>query len=400
MKIGENRGNMRIFKCSYRRMNVKCTCYIFANNKQEVQHKMAQKALIATSINEVRFLAQYGSKTRELERIFWQLGFSYTSGLPLIAILQSIKSELYFEENISLLQSMLHALEQGNTLSSALQKHEKLCGNLVLALFAIGEKSGFLQETCELCAKAIAQKNEYKSALKKAMIYPCVLAFSFIAVFIILAFFVIPEFAGLYEELGANLPLSTSIILKLCTFLQAYIFEICVCIVALILLGTAFLRQKKLKDRILLRLPFFSRVVIDYQLYIYFLGLHYFLKSRVPFMTSVEQCAKLLHNSVLHEKFMPLKTMLNNGIPLSQAFSNLDIQIANIALLKSGEQSGMLDKALELNAVFYKNNFTQSLQTLQILMQPIATMAIGILIAGLAYSIVSPMWQLLDVVSM
>lgn len=388
---------MRLFKCKYQRINTQGVRYIFAQNMQDAKQKMTQKALLITNIHEVRFLTRYGDKMQELERIFWQLGFGYTSGLPLLSILQSIKSELYFEDNIALLQSMLYALEKGNTLSSALQQHADLCGDLVLALFTIGEKSGFLQETCELCAKEIAQKHAYKLALRKAMIYPCILAFSFLCVFIILALFVIPEFAQLYRELGTNLPLSTNIILNICDFLQTYIFEICACIGIFILLCAIFFGRKTIKDRILLHIPFFNRVVIDYQLYIYFLGLHYFLKSKVPFMTSIEQCAKLLHNGVLYQKFMPLASMLNSGIPLSQAFSSLDIQIANIALLQSGEKSGMLDKALELNAAFYKNNFTQSLQTLQILMQPIATMIMGILIAGLAYSIVSPMWQLLEV---
>lgn len=387
---------MRLFKCSYQCINRHGVRYIFAKNIQDAKHKMAQKALLVTNIHEVHFLAQ-GGKTQELERIFWQLGFGYTSGLSLISILQSIKSELHFEDNVALLQSMIYALEKGNTLSSALCQHVKLCGNLVLALFTIGEKSGFLQETCELCAKEIAQKNSYKLALQKAMIYPCILAFSFLCVFIVLALFVIPEFSQLYRDLGANLPLSTNIVIAICDFLQAYIFEICACIGIFILLCVVFLGKKSLKDKLLLHIPFFNKVVIDYQLYIYFLGLHYFLTSKVPFETSIEQCAKLLHNNVLYQKFLPLSSMLNSGIPLSKALSNLDIQIANIALLQSGEQSGMLDKALELNAAFYKNNFRQSLQTLQILMQPVATMIMGILIALLAYSIVSPMWQLLDV---
>lgn len=388
---------MRIFKCSYQRMHINGVCYIFAQNIQDAKNKMAKKALLVTNIHEVRFLTHYGNKTQELERIFWQLGFGYTSGLSLIDILQSIKSELYFKDNITLIQSMIYALEHGSTLSSALKKHSDICGNLVLALFAIGEKSGFLQETCELCAKEIAQKNAYNLAIRKAMIYPFILASTFLCVFVVLALFVIPEFAQLYNELGANLPLSTSIVISICNFFQTHIFELFGCIGIFALLCVVFLRQQALKDNLLLHIPFFNKVVVDYQLYIYFLGLHYFLKSKVPFTTSIQQCNKLLHNSVLYKKFMPLETMLNNGIPLSQAFNNLDIQIANISLLQSGEQSGMLDKALELNSTFYKNNFTQSLQILQILMQPIATMVVGVLIAGLAYSIVSPMWQLLEV---
>ncbi len=388
---------MRLFKCNYQRMHTHGVRYIFAQNIQDARHKMAQKALFVTNIHEVRFFMQYGGKAQELESIFWQLGFGYASGLHLIVVMQSIKEGLYFKDNIALLESMIYALQQGNTLSSALEKHVHLCGNLVLALFAIGEKSGFLQETCELCAKEIAQKNEYMQSLRKAMIYPCILALTFLCVFLILAFFVIPEFAQIYKDLGANLPLSTDIILTLCIFLQVHIFEIFACIGVFSLLCYILLRQKVLKDRILLHLPFFNNVMIDYQLYIYFLGLHYFLKSKISFIASIEQCNALLHNSILRQKFMPLNNMLQNGIPLSQAFKLLDLQIANIALLQSGEQSGMLDKTLELNAIFYKQRFIQSLQTLQILMQPFATMVIGVLIAWLAYSIVAPMWQLLEI---
>lgn len=388
---------MPLFKCNYQSINTQGVRYIFAKNTEEAKQKMLQKNLLVTNINEVSLFMRYGNKTQELERIFWQLEFSYTSGLHLISILQSIKKELYFKENAALLQSMIHALEKGDTLSSALQKHINTCGSLVVALFSIGEKSGFLQETCELCAKEISQKNSYIQALRNAMIYPLLLALSFLCVFFVLAFFVIPEFASLYNELGANLPFLTELTLKISSFLQSYIFEILACILIFIIFCFIFLNKKLVRDRILLHTPFINHVVTDYWLYIYFLGLHYFLKSKVPFMDSIVQCEKLIHNSVLQQKISHLRFMLDKGIPLSQALNSIDIKIANIALLQSGEQSGMLDKALELNARFYKDRFTQSLQTLQILSQPFTTIIMGILIAGLAYSIVAPMWQLLEV---
>lgn len=388
---------MPFFKCNYQSMNTQGVRYIFAQNTQEARQKMLQKNLLVVSIKEVSFFMQHGNKTQELERIFWQLGFSYTSGLHLISILQSIREELHFKENIALLQSMIFALEKGDTLSSALQKHVNTCGSLVVALFSIGERSGFLQETCELCAKEIARKNTYMQTLRNAMIYPFLLAISFLCVFFVLAFFVIPEFAELYRELGANLPFLTEIILKMCSFLQAYIFEILIFTIVCIMLCIVFLSKKVMRDNILLHIPFFNRVMIDYWLYIYFLGLHYFLKSKVSFMESVIQCEKLINNHILQQKISPLKSMLNKGIPLSQALSHVDIKIMNIALLQSGEQSGMLDKALELNARFYKDRFMQSLQILQTLSQPFATIIMGVLIAGLAYSVVAPMWQLLEV---
>lgn len=388
---------MPLFKCSYQDTNSQGVRFVFAQNMQEAKQKMLQQNLLVTNINEISFFMQYGNKTQELERIFWQLGFSYTSGLHLISILYSIKEELYFKDNIVLVQSMIHALEKGDSLSSALKKHVNICGSLVVALFSIGEKSGFLQETCELCAKEISQKNTYMQALRNAMIYPLLLVVSFLCVFFMLSFFVIPEFAILYKELDTNLPLITEIVLKICNFLQTYIFEIIAFILFFIILCVVFLSKKIMRDRILLHIPFLNHVIIDYWLYIYFLGLHYFLKSKVPFLESIMQCEKLINNGVLQQKISSLSYMLNKGMPLSKALSEVDIKIANIALLQSGEQSGMLDKALELNARFYKDRFTQSLKTLQILSQPFATIVMGIFIIVLAYSIVAPMWQLLEV---
>lgn len=388
---------MRLFKCGVQGINAHSVRYVFARDMQAAKQKMARKSLIVTHIHEVRFFTQQGTQSQELEGIFWQLGFGYASGLPLLTLLQSMKEGLYFQENIALAQSLMDALERGNTLSSALQQHTNICSHLVIAIFGIGEQSGLLQEACELCAKEIARRNEYTQALRQAMIYPCLLMLSFVCVCFILALFVIPEFAQIYQELGASLPLSTQIILESCAFLQSHAALIALCVGALLLLCAALLRRKRVRDYIMIHAPLLRHIITDYQLSIYFLGLHYFLKSKIPFATSIERCNMLLGNTIVRQHFAPMTTMIHNGMPLSEALSALPLQIANIALIQSGEQSGMLDRVLEFNAAFYKKRFTQALQTLQALAQPLATMLIGIAIALLAYSIVAPMWQLLDV---
>ncbi len=387
---------MKLFRCSYQSSNKQGFCFVFAKNKEEAQIKLLKKSILAINIQEFRLL-QYGGKIYELEGIFWQLGFGYSSGLNLIVILESIKDGLHYKENILLLQTMINNLNNGNTLSDALKKHVKLCGNLIVSIFEIGEKSGFLQEICDICAKEIAYKNEFLESLYKALIYPCILGFTFILVFIILSLFVIPEFAQIYDDLNATLPFSTQLMLSVSSLINNYIFEIIAILCCFLLILYAIFKKKTIRDSILIRSAFIKNIIIDYELYVYFLGLHYFLKSQVPFETSIEKCNELIENSVLKNKFSPLIDMLNSGIPLSQALNKLDIQISNISLLQSGEKSGMLDKTLYLNSMFYKKRFSKSLQIFQILMQPISTIIMGLLITWIAFGIVSPMWQLLEI---
>lgn len=388
---------MKVFKCSYQALDRRGTKYVIASSMQKAHEKLQKQFLLPLHIQEVSFFITL-SKIHELENIFWQLGFGYNSGLNLILILESIKENLYHKENIALLESMLNALHQGEKLSLALRQHTALCGNLIIALFEIGEKSGYLSETCELCAKELQQKNEFKDSIKKALIYPSILALAFLGVFVILSLFVIPEFTQIYNDLGAKLPISTVYMVTISKFLSMFFVEILCgfCFVAIFIIMT--LRIKTIKDRIILVLPIISKITIDYELYCYFLGLYYFLKSQASFEKSVETCTLLIGNLHLQNKFLCVGDFLHHGIPLSQALKRVDIHIANLALLESGEKSGMLDKALHLNAEFYKKQYTQALQTLKIVVEPLATLIIGGLVAFLALSIVSPMWQLLEVV--
>ena len=143
--------------------------------------------------------------------------------------------------------------------------------------------------------------------------------------------------------------------------------------------------------------PILNTIVIDYELYRYFLGLHYFIKSQITFEKSIETCNELIDNMYLKGKFSCITDLLHRGIPLSKALEEIDIHIANLVLLQSGEKSGTLDQALQLNAEFYKRRYKHTLQTLHTLIEPFATMIMGLFVAWLVFSIVSPMWGLLEV---
>ena len=160
---------MKIFKCYYQNIKKQGVMYIPAKNLEEATQKIQKKSVIIIHIKEITWFAMPSSKTRELENIFWQLGFGFNSGLHIITVLESIKEGLYHKDNIMFLESMLSSLYQGDTLSKALKEHSAICGSFVVALFEIGEKSGYLSQTCELCAKELGQKNEFLDSIRKDM---------------------------------------------------------------------------------------------------------------------------------------------------------------------------------------------------------------------------------------
>lgn len=393
---------MKLFKYTHISLDSddlrKCS-YVFAKDKIHATQKIQNKGINALNISEISLAAMLGNnKLNELENIFWQLGFGINSNLGLIQILESIRTNLHYKDHIILLDSIIAGLNGGEAISSGLKKHSKICGNLVVVLFEIGEKSGNLKEMCELSAKEIKQKNEFIHSIYKALIYPCILVISCVIAFFILSIYVLPEFAQMYKEMQTNLPKSTELIISMTNLISQYFSQIIIFFITLIFLIVILLRKKILRDKILLCIPIFNRILLDYELYRYFLGLYYFLTSKVSFLESINICNSLVNNASLKAKFAPTIDFLNKGHPLSFAFSNLDIEIANIALLQSGEKGGAFDKALQLNYEFYKKRYTQSLQNISTLIEPLITIVMGLFITWLAFSVVSPMWQLLEVV--
>ncbi|RDU65717.1 type II secretion system F family protein [Helicobacter didelphidarum] len=389
---------MKLYKCTYQSIEREGVKYLFASNTNEAEKKLQAKNLLPVRVEEVNiFMRLNYSRDYELMNIFWQLGFGFGSGLNILVILESIKSGLHYKENITLLDSMLVALNGGDPISKALKQHANLCGDLIVALFEIGEKSGKMQEICELCTTELQQKNDFTHTMRKALIYPSILGFALLCVFVIIAVFVIPEFAQIYMELDAELPLSTQGILIISSFINNYYIEIFISIFMITFVIKMLFAKKAIQDKIILQIPILNQIVLDYELYRYFLGLHYFLQSRVPFDKSVVYCNNFMGNMYIKDKFSSVFHILHNGYPLSYALQEINLNIANLALLKSGEKSGSLDKALFINAEFYKKRYKQTLQTLNILVEPIATIIMGLFVSWLAFSVVSPMWKLLEV---
>lgn len=390
---------MKLFKYTYVAVDKDKDGYIFAKNKAEAIEKLENKGVFLLRINEfgISNLINPNAKLDELENIFWQLGFGINSSLGLIALLESIREGLHFREHIALLDSIIQTLNGGESISVALKKHTKVCGNLVVVLFEIGEKSGKMSEMCELCAREIRAKNEFVQSMIKAMIYPCLLLVSCVVAFFILSLFVVPEFANIYGELNSSLPASTRYILAISGFLSEYFVQIVIFFIIFVSFVAALFSKKVMKDRILLNIPIINRILLDYELYRYFLGLYYFLSSKVDFLQSIEICNSLVNNVMIKESFKPVIDYLNGGHALSYAFSHIDIEIANISLLKSGEESGAFDKSLQLNYEFYKKRYKKALESLSIIIEPLITILMGLFITFLAFSVVSPMWQLLEI---
>ena len=106
-------------------------------------------------------------------------------------------------------------INSGHSLSASMETFRFELGNLTIAMVQLGEKTGNLDEALYALADMLEEIRSNFIKFKKAMAYPRNVMIAMAVAFTILISYVVPEFKAIFEELGADLPLPTLILLKL-----------------------------------------------------------------------------------------------------------------------------------------------------------------------------------------
>src|SRR6185295_10334144 len=154
-------------------------------------------------------------------------------------------------------------VEQGSSLSGALGKHDHVFNNLYVSMVRSGETGGSLDSTLLRLADMIEREVQLRGKIKSAMTYPIAVVVLVFLIMSAMLLFVVPQFEGIYKELGGTLPLPTRVLLGMSKIFKQY-WWICG------LLGIGFMqflkRYKKTErgraqiDAFKLRVPVFGNL--------------------------------------------------------------------------------------------------------------------------------------------
>jgi type IV pilus assembly protein PilC len=221
-----------------------------ARSSEELSRTLQREQITVIDISPARkeikipFLQTQKVKLKDLAIYSRQLSVLIDAELPLIQSLNILAEQTknrYFKHVI---REIREDVEAGSTLNQAKRKFPKVFDDLYCNLVASGEQSGSLDVMLRRLSEHLEKIVRLRSQVRQAMIYPsAVLSFAVLVV-IFLLWKVIPVFASIFIELGAKLPLLTSVVLSLSNFVQNYILFIAIGLVVLVV-GFRFWRRTR-----------------------------------------------------------------------------------------------------------------------------------------------------------
>lgn len=335
----------------------------------------------------------------EITLLIRQLATLLQSGLTLDRALQGTIAGMTSAPLRILTQQMLDELQQGDPLSTILERRPQQFDRFLCHLIRSGEQSSQLPQLLLQAADHRERQRTMRRQLWKASAYPLgVLTFSLlITLFLLLQ--VVPQFEVMFRNLGGALPLLTQQLLNTTHWLQQHALQLLTA-VALLPLSLYFGYQKiprfhHLMDRLLLQIPLIGSTLQELT-----------IARTARTLATLQQAATPLHQGLQHTQEMttlyPLQEVLQQlhqrvleGTPLSQAAmqSPLFPPIA-IQMIHAGEESGELTTMLARLADYYEGEVEHRLQQLTTWLEPLLILLIGGIVATIAIALYQPIFQM------
>jgi type IV pilus assembly protein PilC len=332
-----------------------------------------------------------------------QMATMMSSGVPLV---QSFEIVGRGHENARMQQLILDVkseVEAGNTLADSLAKHPLYFDELYVALVRAGEAAGILETLLDKIATYKEKVEAIKSKIKKALFYPAAVLVMAFVVTVVLMIFVIPQFAALFKDFGAELPAMTVMVIDMSNFFVAYWYAI-FGVIAGVIFGFIELKKRsatfrRIMDRVSLKAPVFGDILVKATIARFARTLSTMFAAGVPLVEAMDSVAGAAGNIVYGDAIRKMRDEIATGQQLQVAmrdtnlFPNMVVQMVAI-----GEESGSIDAMLAKVADFYEQEVDDAVDAMSSLMEPLIMAVLGVLIGGLVIAMYLPIFKMGQVV--
>jgi len=365
---------------------------------------LVEQNLFPTKIEETRGMLDFELtkekvKKKELMHFTRQLAVFVKAGIPLTDALLTIGDET---EDVALrraLSSLIDDLRNGGLLSAACREHEEVFPEYYIGILESAELTGQLDNALESLAEYLEREIDTRSKVVGALSYPMVVMVMAFGTVLMLAGYVLPQFKPLFEELGAELPLPTRMMLFVSRFFTDLWFITAgamMLFVAVIMFFTKNAKGKLLRERLVLKVPIISGIV-DYAILERFCRiLGAMVKAGVPLPEGLATTTQATSNVVYRERLVVARELMLEGKGFSGPL--IDTQLfpgAAKQMFKVGEETGTLDKQLETAAIYFDRELEARIKKFTTLFEPIMIVFVGVIVGFVAIALVSAMYGVL-----
>lgn len=327
-----------------------------------------------------------------------QLATMMSAGLPLVRALRSIARDQTDARLGRVLEQVGDDVQKGESLATALSRHPDAFGDVFVSLVQTGEVSGTLDEVLNHTAGYLERAELLRLKVQAALRYPTFILSFAAAVLAAMFFKIVPMFSDIYARFRVELPAPTRLLLGISNALTSNALLVALLIAAGITAFSMWLRTEAGRvrfDTMKFQMPLFGPLIRMYAMTRYARTLGILLGSGTNILYALRVVRPIPGNRMVGRAIDAARTQVEGGASLSRAMAETGaFPDMLVQMTATGEETGRLDDMLARTADFYEQRVNAKVEGLSSLVEPVAIVLLGLVIALMLVALYLPIFNL------
>jgi type IV pilus assembly protein PilC len=337
---------------------------------------------------------------REVMHFCFHLEQLTRAGVPIIESLCDLRDSTDHPRFREIVAGLVESIEGGQSLSQSMAEQPAAFDAVFCALVRAGEATGNLPEVLASLNESLKRDDELAGYMRRLVIYPSfVIAIIGVAIGVAMLYLV-PELSKLFLSIGAQLPLNTRVLIAASGFVVHHGAELLAMLVLGAIAFRVLLRQNpavRLRvDSFKLTAPVFGAVYRKIILARFASLFSMMYASGIAIIDAVRIAQDVAGNAVVRRALRQVEQLIAEGQNVTAAFTKVGLFPPLVTrMLRVGENTGALDRALANVSYFYERDVRESILKLQTMIEPALTVLLGGLLLWVMISVLGPIYDII-----
>jgi type IV pilus assembly protein PilC len=377
---------------------------IDAINVVDLEMRLKRMDLDLVTGNPVEHHRVFGSRKvprRELINFCFHLDQLARSGVPILEGLADLRDSIENPRFREVIAGLIEGIEGGQTLSLAMADHPTVFNPVFVSLIRAGEASGQLPEVLHSLNESLKWEDELASHTKKLLMYPAFVGTIVLGATFFLMIYMVPQLKQFVKNMGQTLPPQTQLLFFVSDLLVGYWWLFLLAPVIAVLALQMVLRSNPIArlrfDGVKLALPVFGPILKKIILSRFDNTFAMLYAAGIPILDSIRSTQDIVGNRVVSEALRKVEQSISDGQNVASAFHDASLfPPLVVRMLRIGENTGGLDKALLNVSYFYNRDVKESVDKAQTLIEPMLTVFMGALLGWIMLSVIGPIYDVIS----
>jgi type IV pilus assembly protein PilC len=323
------------------------------------------------------------------------------AGVPLVESLIDLRDSIENVRFREVISGVLEGIQGGLRLSQALAQYPEVFNAVFTSLVRAGEDTGRLPDVLRSLIENMKWEDELAEHMKKLVMYPAFVGSIVVMVTLFLMVYLVPQMVAFIKNMGQQIPLQTRILIEVSAFFVVYWWAVLaapfILFFAVRLAAQANPLVRYQLDRFKLALPVAGEIMrkIILSRFASIFALMY--SSGITILDAIRSSEEIAGNMVIQEGLKLAGQQIGEGKNVTSAFQDIGLfPPLVVRMLRVGESTGALDKALLNVSYFYNREVRESIGKIQVIIEPALTVILGAILGWVMLSVLGPIYDVIS----